>query len=107
MNIYKEKEGSINTDGLCIPTDPDNRYYAAILAEVEAGEASIEHYEGSAEQEADEASQAALEAVQEAKAYLDSTDWYAIRRAETKKSIPKEVLDKRKEARKIAEGGGK
>ena len=105
MKIYKERNATIQHNGMGIPTDPANRHYAAILAEVEAGEASIEHYEGSAEQEADEASQAALEAVQGAKAYLDSTDWYAIRRAETKKSIPKEVLNKRKEARKIAEGG--
>ena len=36
-------------------------------------------------------------------AYLASTDWMIIRRAETGKSVPREVLDKRKAAREALE----
>ena len=35
----------------------------------------------------------------EAKAYLASTDWYAIRKSETAKEIPADVLSKRADAR--------
>jgi hypothetical protein len=35
----------------------------------------------------------------EARAYLNSTDWYVIRRTETGVEVPAEVLDKRAEAR--------
>lgn len=35
----------------------------------------------------------------EARAYLESTDWYVVRRAETGDEIPQEVLDNRAAAR--------
>ena len=35
----------------------------------------------------------------EARAYLDSTDWYVIRHQETGQEIPAEILAKRQEAR--------
>jgi hypothetical protein len=37
----------------------------------------------------------------EAQAYLDSTDWYVTRQAETGVEIPQEVKDKRQECREI------
>ena len=40
----------------------------------------------------------------EAASYLSSTDWYVIRKQETKKAIPKEVAEKRAEARAILSG---
>ena len=39
--------------------------------------------------------------VQEAKAYLASTDWMVTRQAETGKAIPDEVKAKRQEAREL------
>lgn len=41
------------------------------------------------------------QAKQEARAYLASTDWYAIRLADTGEVIPQDVKDKRAEARAI------
>jgi len=35
----------------------------------------------------------------EARAYLASTDWYIVRKQETGKDVPAEVLTKREEAR--------
>ncbi len=37
----------------------------------------------------------------EAQAYLNSTDWYVVRFAETGVAIPQEVTDKRAEAREL------
>lgn len=42
-----------------------------------------------------------VDPVAEAKAYLFSTDWYVSRKIETGKNIPKEVLAKRADARKV------
>jgi len=39
--------------------------------------------------------------ISEAKAYLASTDWYVIRQSETGVKIPTDILNKRKEARKL------
>lgn len=36
---------------------------------------------------------------QEARAYLDSTDWYIVRKAETGRAVPQEILDERESAR--------
>ncbi len=36
-----------------------------------------------------------------AKDYLQATDWYYIRKAETSKDIPEEVISKRAEAREL------
>jgi hypothetical protein len=41
------------------------------------------------------------EAKQEAQKYLNDTDWYVTRQAETGVEIPQEVLDKRAECREI------
>lgn len=35
-----------------------------------------------------------------ARAYLASTDWYIVRKAETGVEVPQEILDKRQEARR-------
>lgn len=40
----------------------------------------------------------------EAMNYLAFTDWYVLRKQETKKAIPKEVAEKRAEARAILSG---
>lgn len=37
----------------------------------------------------------------EARAYLLSTDWYVVRRAETGEEVPQDILDKRAEARLV------
>lgn len=53
-----------------------------------------------AEQKQAEAEAAALELRKaEARTYLAATDWYITRRAETQKSVPREILDKRAAAR--------
>lgn len=39
--------------------------------------------------------------INEAKAYLISTDWYYVRKAETGEEVPEEVIAKRAEAREF------
>lgn len=41
---------------------------------------------------------------EEAKYYLASTDWYVTRKMETKKAIPKDIVEKRDAARKVLSG---
>jgi hypothetical protein len=45
------------------------------------------------------------EAKQEAQKYLDSTDWYYARLAETGEEVPAEVVAKRKESRNMLRSG--
>lgn len=53
-----------------------------------------------AEQKQSEAEQQAKENTnEEARAYLNSTDWYVVRFAETGVAIPQEILDARQAAR--------
>ena len=51
---YTNKNNSILSGGMCIPVVEGNRHYAAILAEVEAGEAEIVAWEGSDDKEAED-----------------------------------------------------
>lgn len=54
-----------------------------------------------AQVDADKAEAERLAEISELERYLKSTDWYATRLAETGKSIPDEVITKRREARKM------
>jgi hypothetical protein len=79
------------SDNAFIPNDPANRDYAEYLDWLA---------EGNTPEPVDEPlppTQAQLNA--EARAYLLSTDWYIIRKAETVVEVPVDVLEARQAAR--------
>lgn len=77
------------TDNATIPADPANTDYANYLAWLS---------EGNTPEPADVPDpQIAIN--EEARAYLNSTDWYVVRFAETGTPIPQDILDARQAAR--------
>lgn len=79
----------IRSDGACIPFDPQNTDYAEYLEWVAEGNTP----------EPMDVPNPQLAINVEALAYLDSTDWYVTRFAETGEAIPTDIKTKRQEAR--------
>ena len=85
---------------MVIPEAPGNRHYRQMLAEVEAGTAEI------VDEVIDTAEGEAVRKRAEAKAFLDSTDWYIVRKAETGEEVPADILKQRGQARIDADEQG-
>lgn len=83
-------------DGACIPFADGNRDYEDYKLWLEEG--NIPEPEFTDEEIAQQELQVKL---QEAQAYLNSTDWYYARKAETGEEVPVEVVAKRQEAREF------
>lgn len=76
-------------DGACIPADAANTDYAAYLEWLAAGNTP----------EPADVPDPRIAINEEARAYLNSTDWYVVRFAETGTPIPQDILDARQAAR--------
>ena len=83
-------------DGACIPFVDGNRDYEDYKLWLEDG--NIPEPEFTEEELAQQELQVKL---QEAQAYLNNTDWYYARKAETGEEVPVEVVEKRLASRKL------
>ena len=81
--------GSMN-----VPNDPANRHCADVLAWIAEGNTPAPEYT-----DAEIAANAQAETNATSQAYLDSTDWYITRHAETAVAVPADVTTARAAAR--------
>ena len=99
MEILKVKENGQNryllNDTMSVPKSEDNRHYRMIQEWIADG-GVVEPQYTPQELEAQKQYEENVNALQ----YLEETDWYVIRASEDGTEIPKDVLDKRKKARR-------
>ena len=86
---------TIDNVAMSVPMDTGNSHYAEILKQVADGNLTIAPQFTDAEIAAN--TQAETNATSQA--YLDSTDWYITRHAETAVAVPADVTTARAEAR--------
>jgi len=79
---------------MSVPNDPANRDCADVLAWIAEGNTPAPQYT-----DAEIAANAQAELNATSQAYLDSTDWYVTRHAETAEAVPADVTTARAAAR--------
>ena len=77
-----------------VPNDPANRHCAGVLAWIAEGNTPAPEFT-----DAEIAANAQAETNATSQAYLDSTDWYITRHAETAVAVPDEITTARAAAR--------
>ena len=87
------------TDGACIPFADGNRDYEEYKLWLEEGNTPEPEFT-----EEELAQQELQVKLQEAQAYLNGTDWYYARKAETGEDVPVEVVEKRLASRELIRG---
>jgi Tfp pilus assembly protein PilW len=97
MNITTVKLQNIGwlvNDNTSVPNDPNNSDCVAVLAWIEEGNTPAPQF-------TDEEIAANTQEVTNAtsRAYLASTDWYIVRRAETSEGVPSDIITARAAAR--------
>ena len=91
----KTQESGWQVNGnMSVPNDPANRHCADVLAWIAEGNTPAPEY---TDAEIVANTQAELNATSQA--YLDSTDWYITRHAETAVAVPEEITTARASAR--------
>tara|TARA_B110000285_G_scaffold65415_1_gene75181 strand:- start:32 stop:337 length:306 start_codon:yes stop_codon:yes gene_type:complete len=97
MNITTVKLQNIGwlvNDNISVPNDPNNSECIDVLAWIEEGNTPAPQF-------TDEEIAANTQEVTNAtsRAYLASTDWYIVRRAETSEGVPSDIITARAAAR--------
>lgn len=89
-----QDSGYLVNGTMSVPNDPANRDCADVLAWIEAGNTPAPEFT-----DAEIAANTQAETNATSRAYLDSTDWYITRHAETAVAVPADVTTARAEAR--------
>ena len=84
------------TDGACVPFADGNRDYEEYKLWLSEGNTPEPEFS-----EEEIAQQELTKQIQEANQYLQTTDWYYARKAETGEEVPVEVVNKRLECREF------
>jgi len=95
INTVKQQENGWLVNGnMSVPDDKGNRHYQEVQEWIAEGGVVEPQY---TDEELSKIEQDKINS--DAKYYLASTDWYIVRQQETRKAIPKEILEKREQAR--------
>jgi len=97
MNITTVKLqnfGWLVNDNTTVPNDPNNSECVAVLAWIEEGNTPAPQFT-----DEEIAANAQAETNATSRAYLASTDWYIVRRAETSEEVPSDIITARAAAR--------
>ena len=86
--------GYLVNGNMSVPNDPSNRHCADVLAWIAEGNTPAPQYT-----DAEIAANTQAETNATSQAYLDSTDWYITRHAETAVAVPADVTTARAAAR--------
>ena len=89
-----QESGWLVNGNMSVPNDPANRHCADVLAWIAEGNTPAPEYT-----DAEIAANAQAETNATSQAYLDSTDWYITRHAETAVAVPADVTTARAAAR--------
>jgi hypothetical protein len=89
-----QESGYLVNGTMSVPNDPANRHCADVLAWIAEGNTPAPQYT-----DAEIAANAQAELNATSQAYLDSTDWYITRHAETAVAVPADVTTARAAAR--------
>ena len=89
-----QESGYLVNGNMSVPNDPANRDCADVLAWIAEGNTPAPQYT-----DAEIAANAQAETNATSQAYLDSTDWYITRHAETAVAVPADVTTARAAAR--------
>ena len=89
-----QESGWLINGNMSVPNDPANRHCAGVLAWIAEGNTPAPEF---TDEEIAANTQAELNATSQA--YLDSTDWYITRHAETAVAVPADVTTARAAAR--------
>ena len=95
IETVKLTDGGWQVNGnMGVPNDPANRDCADVLAWIAEGNTPAPEFT-----DAEIAANTQAETNATSQAYLDSTDWYVTRHAETAEAVPADVTTARAEAR--------
>ena len=89
-----QESGYLVNGNMSVPNDPANRDCADVLAWIAEGNTPAPEFT-----DAEIAANAQAETNETSQAYLDSTDWYVTRHAETSVAVPADVTTARAAAR--------
>ena len=89
-----QTSGYLINGTMSVPNDPANRHCADVLAWIAEGNTPAPEYT-----DAEIAANTQAETNATSQAYLDSTDWYITRHAETAVAVPEEITTARAAAR--------
>ena len=92
--VKTQRYGYLVNGTMSVPNDPANRHCADVLAWIAEGNTPAPEYT-----DAEIAANAQAETNATSQAYLDSTDWYITRHAETAVAVPDDVTTARAAAR--------
>ena len=94
LNIEGNTSGYLINGTMSVPNDPANRHCADVLAWIAEGNTPAPEFT-----DAEIAANTQAETNATSQAYLDSTDWYITRHAETAVAVPEEITTARASAR--------
>ena len=89
-----QESGWLVNGSMSVPNDPANRHCAGVLAWIAEGNTPAPEFT-----DAEIAANTQAETNATSQAYLDSTDWYITRHAETAVAVPADVTTARAAAR--------
>ena len=89
-----QTSGWLINDTMSVPNDPANRHCVDVLAWIAEGNTPAPEFT-----DAEIAANAQAETNANSRAYLASTDWYIVRRAETSEGVPSDIITARAAAR--------
>ena len=92
--VKTQRYGYLVNGTMSVPNDPANRHCADVLAWIAEGNTPAPEYT-----DAEIAANTQAETNATSQAYLDSTDWYITRHAETAVAVPADVTTARAAAR--------
>ena len=102
MNIQTVKlqsNGYLVNGNMSVPNDPANRHYTMVQEWMAEGNTPAPEFT-----DEEMAANAQAEITSASLTYLANTDWYVVRKTETGKAIPQEILVARADARLAIEG---
>jgi len=89
-----QESGYLVNGNMSVPNDPANTDCAAVLEWIEEGNTPAPQFT-----DEEIAANAQAETNANSRAYLASTDWYIVRRAETSEGVPSDIITARAAAR--------
>jgi hypothetical protein len=92
--VKLQRDSWLVNGNMSVPNDPNNSECVAVLAWIEEGNTPDPQF---TDEEIADNTQSELNAT--SRAYLASTDWYIVRRAETSEEVPSDIITARAAAR--------